>query len=83
MKYYKTDNCFSVGLPFQAYLQKEVNLGKQLKFSEIVASISLWLDRCLISETSKLMILLELSIPWENCIEEVYESKEICYAKRW
>ncbi|KAJ8008616.1 hypothetical protein DPEC_G00106730 [Dallia pectoralis] len=59
----------------------EVDLGKQLKFPGTAATTSLRPDMLLISETSKQIILLELTVPWEDRIEEANERKGAKYAE--
>ncbi|KAJ8004371.1 hypothetical protein DPEC_G00158500 [Dallia pectoralis] len=62
------------------YWELEVDLGKQLKFPGTAATTSLRPDMLLISETSKQIILLELTVPWEDRIEEANERKRAKYA---
>ena len=59
----------------------KVDLGKQLKFPETVATTTLWPDMQLISETSKQIILLELTVLWEDRIEEANERKRAKYTE--
>ena len=59
----------------------KVDLGKQLKFLETVATTTLRPDMVLISEASKQLILLELTIPWKDCIEEAKERKRAKYTE--
>ncbi|KAJ8014697.1 hypothetical protein DPEC_G00018340 [Dallia pectoralis] len=59
----------------------EVDLGKRLKFPGTAATTSLRPDMLLISETSKHIILLELTVPWEDRIEEANERKREKYAE--
>jgi len=44
----------------------KVDLGKQLKFPENAAATTLRLDMVLISEVSKQIILLELTVTWDE-----------------
>lgn len=53
----------------------KVDRGKQLKFPENVATSMLRPDMLLISEASKQIILLELTVPWEDSVEEANERK--------
>jgi len=57
----------------------KVDLGRQLKFPETVAITSLRPDMVLISEASKQIILFELTVPWEDRIEEANERKRSKY----
>ena len=59
----------------------KVDLGKQFKFPETVSITSLRPDIMLISETSKQVLLLELTVPWEDCIEEANERKRAKYTE--
>ena len=59
----------------------KVDLGKQLKFPETVAITALRPDIVLILETSKQVILLELTVPWEDCIEEANKRKRAKYTE--
>ncbi|XP_038154112.1 uncharacterized protein LOC119791846 [Cyprinodon tularosa] len=56
------------------------DLGKQLKFPENVAITSLRPDVVLTSATSKQVVLLELTVPWEDRIEEANERKRAKYS---
>ena len=57
-----------------------VDLGKQLKFPEVVATTTLRPDIVLTSVASKQVILLELTVPWEDRIEEANERKRAKYS---
>lgn len=59
----------------------KVDLGRQLKFPETVTITSLRPDIVLISEASEQVILLELTVPWEDCIEEASERKRAKYTE--
>ncbi|XP_049442747.1 protein starmaker-like [Epinephelus fuscoguttatus] len=59
----------------------KVDLGRQLKFPETVTITSLRPDLVLISEASEQVILLELTVPWEDCIEEASERKRAKYTE--
>ena len=50
--------------------QLKVDLGRQLKFPENIAVTTLRPDMVLVSET-----LLELTVPWEDRMEEAFERK--------
>lgn len=56
-----------------------VDLGKQLKFPAHIAATSLQLDIVILSEASKLLVLIELMVPWEGHIEEAFERKLVKY----
>ncbi len=53
--------------------QLKLDLQKQLKFQEHIARTSLRQDLVLTSECSKQVVLLELTVPWEDWIEETHE----------
>ncbi|XP_025752887.1 kinesin-like protein KIF2A [Oreochromis niloticus] len=55
--------------------QLQADLGKQLKFPQNIAKTSLRPDTIIISEASKQLIMLELTVPWEERIEEANERK--------
>jgi len=59
----------------------KVDLGKQLKFPENAAATTLRPDIVLISEASKQIVLLELTVPWEDRIEEANERERAKYAE--
>jgi len=59
----------------------KVDLGKQLKFQENAAATTLRPDMVLISEASKQIVLLELTVTWEDHIEEANERKRVKYAE--
>ena len=50
-----------------------VDLGRQLKFPEEIAITSLRPDIVLWSQSTKQVALIELTVPWEERIEEVHE----------
>ncbi|KAL4008901.1 hypothetical protein ACER0C_002753 [Sarotherodon galilaeus] len=56
--------------------QLQADLGKQLKFPQNIAKTSLRPDMIIISEASKQLIMLELTVPWEERIEEANERKQ-------
>lgn len=45
-------------------------LDRQLKFSEHIIATFFRLDMALISSCSKQVLLVEMTVPWEDCIEE-------------
>lgn len=59
--------------------QLHVDLGKQLRFPHHIAVTSLRPDMIIISEASKHLIMLELTVPWEDRIEEANERKRAKY----
>lgn len=58
-----------------------VDLGKQLKFQEVAAITTLRPDIVLTSVASKQVILLELTVPWEDHMEEANERKRAKYSQ--
>lgn len=54
-----------------------VDLGRQLKFPEYVTPTSLRPDLMLTSVSSKQVLVLELTAPWEDRMEEVNEHKRL------
>nr|XP_061836351.1 uncharacterized protein LOC133619387 [Nerophis lumbriciformis] len=59
--------------------QLHVDLGKQLRFPQHIVKTSLRPDMIIISEASKHLIMLELTVPWEERIEEANEKKRAKY----
>ncbi|TWW80104.1 hypothetical protein D4764_10G0011340 [Takifugu flavidus] len=59
--------------------QLHVDLGKQLIFPQHIVTTSLRPDMIIISEASKYLIMLELTVPWEEQIEGANESKRAKY----
>ncbi|TWW77850.1 uncharacterized protein LOC130535078 [Takifugu flavidus] len=59
--------------------QLHVDLGKQLLFPQHIATTSLRPDMIITSEASKHLIMLELTVPWEERIEEANERKRAKY----
>ena len=55
--------------------EMQVDLKKQLKFPEEIAHTSLRPDMVLWSRGTKQVVLIELTVPWEERIEEAYERK--------
>ncbi|KAK0146517.1 hypothetical protein N1851_014151 [Merluccius polli] len=55
--------------------QLQVDLGKQLRFPQHIAPTSLHPDMIITSEALRQLIILELTVPWEECIEEANERK--------
>ena len=57
-----------------------VDLEQQLKFSSHIAATTLRPDMVLVSESTKQVVLLELTVPWEDHLEEAFERKLSQYA---
>ncbi|XP_075343502.1 uncharacterized protein LOC142401936 [Odontesthes bonariensis] len=55
------------------------DLGRQLKFPENIAVTTLRPDMVLVLETTRQVVLLELTVPWEDRIEEAFERKRAKY----
>ncbi|XP_072560565.1 uncharacterized protein [Paramormyrops kingsleyae] len=53
--------------------QLKADLGRQLKFPDHIISTTLRPDMVLTSESTKQVVLLELTVPWEDRIEEAFE----------
>lgn len=60
-----------------------VDLGRQLRFPDIITATTLRLDMVLVSTVSKQVVVLELTVPWEDRMEKAQESKRAKYAKCW
>ncbi|XP_026079824.1 uncharacterized protein LOC113057031 [Carassius auratus] len=60
--------------------QLQVDLGRQLKFPGNITATSLHPDMVLTSESTKQVVILELTVPWEDRIEEAHERKRAKYA---
>lgn len=61
--------------------QLQVDVGKQLKFPANIATTSLRPDMVLTSESTKQVVLLELTVPWEDRIDEANERKRAKYSE--
>ncbi len=59
--------------------QLKVDLGRQLRFPETIATNTLRPDMVLFSESSRQVVLLELTVPWEDRMEEAFEQKRAKY----
>ncbi|XDV14344.1 hypothetical protein PO909_014615 [Leuciscus waleckii] len=59
--------------------QLEVDLGRQLKFPGNIAATTLRPDIVLVSEKTRQVVLLELTVPWEDRMEEAFERKRAKY----
>ena len=72
----KTTSKTSSGLlnPAQDW-QLTVDLGSQLNFPQHVHKTTLRPDIILVPEATKNVVLLELTVPWEERMEEAFERK--------
>ncbi len=61
--------------------QLQVDLGKQLNFPVNITTTSLRPDMVLTSESTKQVVLLELTVPWEDQIDKANERKRAKYAE--
>ncbi|TWW79887.1 hypothetical protein D4764_10G0009170 [Takifugu flavidus] len=66
----------------------QVDLGRQLKFPEHISATSLRPDMVLTSESTKQVVLVELTVPWEDRLEEANKRKYAnlvieCQNKGW
>ncbi|XP_049336392.1 uncharacterized protein LOC125802421 [Astyanax mexicanus] len=59
--------------------QLQVDLGKQMRFPQQIATTTLRPDMIMTSQSSKQLIILELTVPWEENIEEANERKRAKY----
>ncbi|XP_053339380.1 uncharacterized protein LOC128510861, partial [Clarias gariepinus] len=59
----------------------QADLGRQLKFPEYILTTSLRPDMVLTSDASKQVVLVELTVPWEDRLEEAHERKKAKYAE--
>lgn len=59
----------------------QVDLGRQLRFPANIATTSLRPDLVLTSESTKQVVLLELTVPWEDRIDEANERKRAKYSE--
>ncbi|XP_035990671.1 uncharacterized protein LOC118562404 [Fundulus heteroclitus] len=70
----------TIGLLYTASdWQLQVDLGKQLRFPQHIATTTLRPDMIMTSQSSKHLIILELTVPWEENIEEANERKRAKY----
>lgn len=58
-----------------------VDLKRQMKFPNYVAATTLRPDMVLVSESTKQVLPLELTVPWEDRLEEAIERKLSKYAR--
>lgn len=61
--------------------QLQIDLGRQLKFPGYIAATSLRPDIVLTSVATKQVVILELTVPWKDRIEEAHERKRSKYAE--
>ncbi|KAI8519123.1 hypothetical protein Bbelb_023800 [Branchiostoma belcheri] len=61
--------------------QLKVDLDKQLKFPDHIVATSLRPDVVLWSDSTKQVIMLELTVPWESRIVEAHERKRAKYTE--
>ena len=59
--------------------QLKVDLGKQLRFPEHIASTRLRPDMVIFSNSTKQVIMMELTVPWEERMDEAQERKRAKY----
>ncbi|XP_063058826.1 uncharacterized protein LOC134452393 [Engraulis encrasicolus] len=59
--------------------QLDVDLGKQLKIPARITSTRLRPDMIIVSDSTKQLIILELTVPWEERMEEANERKRAKY----
>ncbi|XP_041934289.1 LOW QUALITY PROTEIN: uncharacterized protein LOC121697073, partial [Alosa sapidissima] len=59
--------------------QLEVDLGKQLKIPARITTTRLRPDMIIVSDSTKQLIILELTVPWEERMEEANERKRAKY----
>ncbi|KAK0144687.1 hypothetical protein N1851_016943 [Merluccius polli] len=59
--------------------QLKVDLGRQLTVPHTIAVTTLRPDLVLLSESTRQVVLLELTVPWEDRMEEVFERKRAKY----
>ncbi|XP_064193957.1 uncharacterized protein LOC135256013 [Anguilla rostrata] len=60
-----------------------VDLERQLKFPNHIAGTTLRPDIVLVSESTKQAVLLELTVPWEDRLEEAVERKLSKSVEKW
>uniref|UniRef100_A0A3B1JAJ2 Reverse transcriptase domain-containing protein n=1 Tax=Astyanax mexicanus TaxID=7994 RepID=A0A3B1JAJ2_ASTMX len=59
--------------------QLSVDLEKQLKFPQHIVATTLRPDILLVSEETKNILLIELTVPWEDRLDEAHERKRTKY----
>lgn len=60
-----------------------MDLERQLKFPSHITVTTLRPHIALMSESTKQVVLLELTVPWEDRLEEAFERKLSKYALDW
>ena len=60
--------------------QMRVDLDQRLIFPPEIATTTLRLDPVLWSNSCQLAYIIELTVPWEDAIEEAYERKKLHYS---
>lgn len=58
-----------------------MDISQQLIFPPEIAFTNLWPDLVLRSPSLKTAYIIELTVPWENTIEEAYEFNKLRYAE--
>ena len=58
-----------------------VDLKKKLEFPAKALATTMRPDKNLYSPIKKLIVIIELTVPWEDMIEEVHETKRQTYEK--
>lgn len=56
-----------------------VGLGRQLRFQDTISVTTLRPDIVLMSMATKQLVLLELTVPWEEWLEEVQKKKRASF----
>ncbi len=59
----------------------QVDLGRQLKFPNHITATSLRPDMVITSESTRQVVIVELTVPWEDRLEEANERKRAKYAE--
>ena len=77
---HKRSNSFRPSILEEAKEWKlDVDLGKQLKFPEEIVHTSLRPDIVFWSKSPRRVILVELTVPWEERVDEAFELKKAKY----
>lgn len=69
-----------------AQLQTGIDFGKHLQFPEHITSTTVRPDTAIFSNSTKQVIIVELSMPWEECSDRAQEEraiKPVSDATRW
>lgn len=59
--------------------QLNVDLGSQLKFPDTISVTTLKPNMVLVSQSSRQMLLLQLTVPWEDWMRQAFERKRAKY----